>query len=43
MPFSLGTLYITMKWVVFGKTDKTRDDSSKGVPFVATIHPNLRF
>ena len=32
-----------MKWVVFGKTDKTQEDSTKGVPFVVTFHPKLTF
>ena len=27
----------------FGKTDKTREDSTKGVPFVVTFHPKLTF
>ena len=31
------------KHVVFGKTDKTREDSTKGVPFVVTFHPKLTF
>ena len=30
-----------MKRVVFGKTDKTREDSTKEVPFVVTFHPKL--
>ena len=32
-----------MKWVVFGKTDKTREDSTKRVPIVVTFHPKLTF
>ena len=32
-----------MKRVVFGKTDKTREDSTKGVHFVVTFHPKLTF
>ena len=32
-----------MKGVVFGKTGKTREDSTKGVTFVVTFHPNLTF
>ena len=32
-----------MKRVVFGKTDKTREDLTKGVPFVVTFHPKLTF
>ena len=32
-----------MKQVGFGKTEKTRDDSLKGVPFVVTFHPKLTF
>ena len=32
-----------MKRIVFGKTDKTREDSTKGVPFVVTFHPKLTF
>ena len=32
-----------MKWVVFGKTDKTLEDSTKGVPFAVTFHSKLPF
>ena len=32
-----------MKRVVFGKTEKTREDSSKRVPFVVTFHSKLTF
>ena len=32
-----------MKQVVFGKTDKTRDDSIKGVLFIVTFRPKLMF
>ena len=32
-----------MKRVVFGKTGKTREDSTKGIPFAVTIHPKLTF
>ena len=32
-----------VKQVVFGKTDKTREDSTKGVPFAVTFHPKLTF
>ena len=32
-----------MKRVVFGKTDKTREDFTKGVPFVVTFHTKLTF
>ena len=32
-----------MKREVFGKTDKTREDSTKGVPFVVTFHPKFTF
>ena len=31
-----------MRRVVFGKTNKTREDSTKGVPFPVTSHPKLR-
>ena len=32
-----------MKRVVFGKIDKTREDSTKRVPFAVTLHPKLTF
>ena len=32
-----------MRRIVFGKTDKTREDSTKGVPFVVTFHSKRRF
>ena len=32
-----------MKCVVFGKTDKTWEDSTKGAPNVITFHPKLTF
>ena len=28
-----------MKWVILGKTIKTREDSTKRAPFVVTFHP----
>ena len=32
-----------MKRVVYRKTDKTWEDSTKGVPIVITFHPTLTF
>ena len=32
-----------MKRAVFGKADKTREDSTKKVHFVVTFHPKLTF
>ena len=32
-----------MKLVVFGTTDKTQEDSTKGAPFDITFHPKLTF